>query len=93
MPLGNHEDPAPNLHLWKKHDSDLPMKEPVQGFLKLRKVAPKSPREPRAASPFRFCARSQRGSVASLLERRAGTAALRACSPWEQFPLQDSSNP
>lgn len=24
MPLGKHEDPAPNLPLWKKHDSGLP---------------------------------------------------------------------
>ncbi|XP_065548449.1 acyl-CoA dehydrogenase family member 11-like isoform X2 [Lathamus discolor] len=29
MPLGNHEDLAPSLHLWKKHDSDLPKNKRV----------------------------------------------------------------
>lgn len=74
IPLGNHEDLAPNLHLCKKHDSDLLKKEKGQRCSPLvprrDTVAAKSTRKS-SESPLRFCAWSQRGSVASLLKGRA----------------------
>lgn len=65
------------------------------------KAAAKSSRDS-AASPLRFCAWSQRGSVASPLKGRAQSAlcsmqhlpvcSLSGGSPNEHFPLQESSN-
>lgn len=74
IPLGNHEDLAPNLHLCKKHDSDFLKNEKGQRCSPLvpqrDTMAAKSTRKS-SESPLRFCAWSQRGSVASLLKGRA----------------------
>lgn len=59
-------------------------------FPKLRRAAPKPPREPGAAFSFRFFTQSQRGSVASLLERRALAA---ACSTESLLSMGTPSSP
>lgn len=52
MPLGQQEGPAPNLHLWKKHDSGLPKNKWIRTTRLLPLLPPKSPREPGADFPF-----------------------------------------
>lgn len=91
MPLGDREDLPPNLHLWKKDDSDLPkdkrisalsprLRAALRSFPKETKVAAKSTRES-AASPLRSCAWSQRGSVASPLKGEPSRCYLFHAAP------------